>query len=209
MFFQSSNKTRKRVRRLIEAELESLWRFSLHISHDVNSAEELVQRTCLRALEQSAKYTEMQSPRSWLFRIAQNIWKNELRAASVRQRHCIWGQTQSNLYAPEQNADNQTPERLLELRQVLEAVDKLPEAQRWVMILVAIEGFSYSETASVLEVPIGTVMSRLSRARLVIGEQFAARSIDSFAKEHNVAANNKRTKSPRRSSEPTVMLKPV
>lgn len=52
------------------------------------------------------------------------------------------------------------------------AVEQLPEAQRLVMLLVAVEGLSYRETADVLSVPIGTVMSRLSRARLSIGERF-------------------------------------
>jgi RNA polymerase sigma-70 factor (ECF subfamily) len=60
--------------------------------------------------------------------------------------------------------------------QIIEAVQRLPEAQRAVMLLVAVEGLSYSETAETLNVPIGTVMSRLSRARQAIGALFASKS---------------------------------
>ena len=65
-----------------------------------------------------------------------------------------------------------TPEDLASYRQVFGAVDRLPEAQRLVMLLVAVEGLTYHEAARVLDVPVGTVISRLSRARRTIGEQF-------------------------------------
>ena len=65
-----------------------------------------------------------------------------------------------------------TPETRLEFDEVVAAVEALPEGQRLVVQLVCVNGFSYSETASILEVAIGTVMSRLARARISIGEQF-------------------------------------
>lgn len=68
------------------------------------------------------------------------------------------------------------PESSLLYRQVVAAVESLPDAQRVVMLLVAVEGLSYRETSDVLDVPIGTVMSRLSRARLTIGQRFGAGS---------------------------------
>jgi RNA polymerase sigma-70 factor, ECF subfamily len=58
--------------------------------------------------------------------------------------------------------------------EIVSAVERLPEAQRAVMLLVAVEGLSYREAATALDVPIGTVMSRLARARLTIGESFGA-----------------------------------
>ena len=67
------------------------------------------------------------------------------------------------------------PETALLYRQVIVAVEALPPAQRVVMLLVGVEGFSYREAGDVLGVPIGTVMSRLSRARVAIGERFAGR----------------------------------
>jgi len=65
-----------------------------------------------------------------------------------------------------------TPETDAMHRQVVAAVEQLPDAQRAVMLLVAVEGLSYREAAEALDVPIGTVMSRLARARLTIGRQF-------------------------------------
>jgi len=163
----------KKVRALVKAELSSLWRFALHITHDKTDAEDLVQRTCLRALERSDTYRDMQRPQSWLFRIAQNIWKNELRSRNLRNSQSIDPHSASEPYnASFQQTDRHTPDRHLEFRQVVTAIDELPEAQRLVMLLVAVDGFSYAETASILEVPIGTVMSRLARARLAIGRQF-------------------------------------
>jgi len=71
---------------------------------------------------------------------------------------------------PDTGASN--PEEYTLHQQVISAVEKLPDAQRTVMLLVAVEGLSYREAATVLDVPIGTVMSRLARARLTIGASF-------------------------------------
>jgi RNA polymerase sigma-70 factor (ECF subfamily) len=68
-----------------------------------------------------------------------------------------------------------TPEEQVSNGQIIDAVSRLPEAQRVVMLLVAVEGLSYSEAAEVLDVPLGTVMSRLSRARQAIGAHFGVR----------------------------------
>jgi len=158
------------VESLVQEELSSLWRFALHLTHHTSDAEDLVQRTCLRALEKRDHYREMQKPRSWLFRIAQNIWSNELRSRNVRERGFI--KAMHSGQAAGQECDKTTPESWIEHDEITKAVEALPEAQRMVMILVAVNGFSYAETASILDVPIGTVMSRLSRARITIGKQF-------------------------------------
>jgi RNA polymerase sigma-70 factor (ECF subfamily) len=71
--------------------------------------------------------------------------------------------------------------------QIVDAVQQLPEAQRVVMLLVAVEGLSYSETATALEIPIGTVMSRLSRARQAIGARFGGDT----GQKMKIAANSK------------------
>ena len=68
-------------------------------------------------------------------------------------------------------AEFNEPESNVMLHQVNQAVASLPEAQQVVMVLVSVEGFSYQEAADILEVPIGTVMSRLSRARIAIGKR--------------------------------------
>lgn len=167
-----SSKNNNRVESLVQEELSSLWRFALHLTHHTSDAEDLVQRTCLRALEKRNRYREMQKPRSWLFRIAQNIWCNELRSRNIRERGFLKDTGQYGDHASEQECDKATPESWIEFGEITDAVEALPEAQRMVMILVAVNGFSYAETASILDVPIGTVMSRLSRARVTIGKQF-------------------------------------
>jgi len=167
----------------IKAALPSLWRFALQITRDNHDAEDLVQRACLRALERKESYEEMQKSKSWLFRIAQNIWKNEIRSRSIREKGFGFVKNDiavHNDHSPAtQEFNNQTPEAHLELQDVVRAVESLPEAQRMVMILVAVSGFSYAEAAHILDVPIGTIMSRLARARLTIGNQFVSPEITS------------------------------
>jgi len=167
-----SSKNNNRVESLLQEELSSLWRFALHLTHHTSDAEDLVQRTCLRALEKRDRYREMQKPRSWLFRIAQNLWSNELRSRKIRERGFLKESDRYGGHTPVQECDKATPESWIEFGEITNAVEALPEAQRMVMILVAVNGFSYVEAASILDVPIGTVMSRLSRARVTIGKQF-------------------------------------
>jgi RNA polymerase sigma-70 factor (ECF subfamily) len=102
-----------------------------------------------------------------MFSIVHSTWINELRARSVRKRSSLeWDDDfLENVADPVDTG----PEAQLMHGQVISAVGRLPEAQRVVMLLVAVEGLSYQEAADVLEVPIGTVMSRLSRARQAIG----------------------------------------
>jgi|GEM_PF-6497654 len=92
------------IESLIKAALPSLWRFALQMTRNNHEAEELVQRTCVRALEHGDKYKEMQKPTSWLFRIAQNIWKNELRARSIRERGFVNTDEHESQFSPRSSA---------------------------------------------------------------------------------------------------------
>jgi len=157
---------------IAEIELPSLWRFALQITRDKHDAEDLVQRTCVRAIEQSDRYTDTGKLKSWLFRIAHNIWRNELRSRTIRERGDLMAANPDSVNETATGRDIVTPETRLEFDEVVAAVEALPEGQRLVVQLVCVNGFSYSETASILEVAIGTVMSRLARARISIGEQF-------------------------------------
>ena len=157
---------------IAEIELPSLWRFALQITRDKHDAEDLVQRTCVRAIEQSDRYTDTGKLKSWLFRIAHNIWRNELRSRTIRERGDLMAANPDGVNETAPGRDIVTPETRLEFDEVVAAVEALPEGQRLVVQLVCVNGFSYSETASILEVAIGTVMSRLARARISIGEQF-------------------------------------
>ncbi len=114
-----------------------------------------------------------------MFSIVHTTWLNELRSRGVRRRASFdWD---DDLIENLPDPSGQTPESALMHEQVIAAVERLPEAQRVVMLLVAVEGLSYQEAADVLEIPIGTVMSRLSRARQAIGARFAPRRAPSRA----------------------------
>jgi RNA polymerase sigma-70 factor (ECF subfamily) len=150
--------------------LPRLWRFAFRLAGDQHAAEDLVQRACVRALERRHQLQPGTSARSWMFSIVHSVWLNEVRARQIRQHASMqWSDDLADTIADESAAD---PETNALHRQVMAAVEKLPDAQRVVMLLVAVEGLSYQEAAGVIDVPIGTVMSRLARARLTIGQLF-------------------------------------
>jgi RNA polymerase sigma-70 factor (ECF subfamily) len=153
--------------------LPRLWTFALRISGDVHDAEDLVQRACLRALERVHELQPDTAPLSWMFSIVHSIWINELRARSVRHRSRVdWDDDFMEAVADPAASD---PRAEAIHAQIIRAVLRLPEAQRVVMLLVAVEGLSYKDAADVLGVPIGTVMSRLWRARQAIGAELRTR----------------------------------
>jgi RNA polymerase sigma-70 factor, ECF subfamily len=151
--------------------LPRLWAFALRLSGDQHDAEDLVQRACVRGLERAHQLQPDTAPLSWMYAIIHSTWINELRARSVRKRASFeWDDDfLENLPDPV----DKSPETQVMHGQIVEAIERLPEAQRVVMLLVAVEGLSYQQAADVLEIPAGTVMSRLSRARQSIGAMFS------------------------------------
>lgn len=165
------------VSHLLENELDTLWRFSWRLTGNQDDAADLVQRTCLRVLERADQYEPQGKFPSWLMRIAHRIWLNEIRSRSIRQQKTLSPTSLALHDSPAEEGkaiDGEgflEPESNIMLHEVHEAVETLPEAQRLVMLLVSVEGYSYKEAAEILEVPIGTIMSRLARARLLIGKR--------------------------------------
>ncbi|SAL52841.1 ECF subfamily RNA polymerase sigma-24 factor [Caballeronia udeis] len=150
--------------------LPQLWKFALRISGDKHDAEDLMQLACLRALERAYQLQPDTAPLSWMFSIVYSTWINEVRARRARSRAGIaWD---DDLLDSVADPAARTPEENLMSAQIVSAVQRLPEPQRVAMLLVAIEGMSYKEAAEALDVPIGTIMSRLSRARQTIGAAF-------------------------------------
>lgn len=168
------------VARSIEGELEALWRFAWRLTRHHDDAVDLVQRTCLRALECADQYNSRGKLRSWLLRIEHRIWLNELRSRQIRKGKSFVApgpDTDSANEIPAQDGHGFIePESNLILQQVHSVVESLPEAQRLVVLLVCVEGYTYREAAKILDLPIGTVMSRLSRARLAIGQRVLKQS---------------------------------
>lgn len=137
-----------------------LWRYCLVLTSNHDRANDLAQAACLRAIEKADQFVSGTTLDRWLFRIAQRIWFNQLRSEAVRR-----GNGLSTIDEIEISDPSSDPETNIYARQVLSSVMGLPEAQRLTVLLVYLEGYSYQEAADMLEIPIGTVMSRLSAAR--------------------------------------------
>jgi len=132
--------------------LEGLLRFARRLAKDPSSARDLVQETFLQAWRAFARLRPDSNVRAWMFRILINVHRGEGRKA--RRRPDV-----STL--PNKWAESSVEESV----GVLEALDRLPEEQRTVLVLGVVEGFTAREMSEILDVPAGTVMSRLSRAR--------------------------------------------
>ena len=131
--------------RILPEMQQRLWTFALRISGDQHDAEDLVQRACVRALERAHQLQPDTAPLSWMFSIVHSTWINELQARRVRSRRSVeWDDDFLETVAVQ---DARTPEQNVMYGQIVAAVQRLPEAQRVVMLLVAIEGLSYSEAA--------------------------------------------------------------
>lgn len=149
------------IRREIVTLLPRLRRFASALTGSTDDGDDLAQATIERALQRISQWQPESRLDSWMFRIAQNLWFDQLRAqkrrgvmVSVDELHDVSG------------CDGRAvTESELMLRRTQQAIACLPEEQRAVVALVLVDGASYSEAASLLETPIGTVMSRLSRAR--------------------------------------------
>lgn len=144
----------------------ALYRYARSLSRDPGVAEELVQETFRRALAASYKpapATE-ENTRAWSFVILRNLWRNEVR---LRNRWTASSALLDSLTTESEPLDLQVSRKLLR-SEVRHAIDMLPESFREIVVLRDIEGMSYSEIAAVLGCPIGTVMSRLARARATL-----------------------------------------
>lgn len=161
------NNTTKEIEKGLKTLFPRLWRYCFILSGNSEKADDIAQASCLRALEKAHQYRPNTELDRWLFRIAKNIWLNELRSEAVRDLGGMASIDEIDIpdYAP-------GPQSSLLNKELLMGVMELPEAQRMVVALVYIEGYSYAEAAENLDIPVGTVMSRLSAARLKLAKKF-------------------------------------
>ena len=145
----------------IVACIPALRRYARALTGDAWAADDLVQDTLERACAKWQLWRVGSDLRAWLFTIMHNVYLNQVRAAPTRTVVDIEELTQ-DLKAPQAE-----PGLLLDLQRCLL---QLPQDQRAVLLLAALEDFSYDEIAKVLGIPAGTVMSRLSRARVRLAE---------------------------------------
>jgi len=158
-----SEASRREVTLGLEPCLARLWRYALVLSRANDAADDLVQATCLRAIERADQFVPGTRLDRWLFTILRSIWLNEIRSRKIRE---------GGGFVDAEEALSVDGARQIEanifVTEVLQAISRLPEAQRETVLLVYGEGYSYAEAAGALGIPIGTVMSRLASARAAL-----------------------------------------
>lgn len=145
-------------RELVEL-LPRLRRFASVLTRSHTDAEDVVQAAVERALRHADSWQEGTRLDSWLYRIMQNLWRDELRAQRRRAQPL-------ESAGEVMGADGrEVTIRHIQSDEARAALDALPEEQRAVIALVVLDGMSYQQASEILDIPFGTVMSRLSRAR--------------------------------------------
>ena len=156
------------------AEADALYRTALRLTREPSAAEDLVQETYLKAFRAAARFAAGTNLRAWLFTILMNTFRNARRDGA---RAVVAVDSEIVDRAGEDTKDVVTPEQLL-LRATLDAdlqaaLDGLPPAFREAVWLRDVEEFSYAEIARMLDIPAGTVMSRISRGRRLLFERLS------------------------------------
>jgi len=163
--------------------LDTLYRGALRLTRDPAQAEDLVQDTYVRALRYQASYQAGTNMKAWLFAIMRNLFWDRFKGGRPEDVS-LDGDGEFALYDTLKDPSAMPEAEVLDriaADEVVRAVEKLPELHREVVLLVDVEGFSYKDAAEVLGVPIGTVMSRLHRARRQL-----QRSLSDYAEESGI-----------------------
>jgi RNA polymerase sigma-70 factor, ECF subfamily len=147
--------------------LPNLRRFAISLCRSADTADDLVQITVERAFAGRKSFDPATRLDAWLFRILRNAWIDMVRRNKTRGSEVDIDDAQDA-----QSVDGaQVVENALMLQSAKGAIDQLPVDQREVILLICVEELSYKEASEVLGIPIGTVMSRLARARLAVGQK--------------------------------------
>ena len=152
----------------LERELRDHWprlrRFAYALSRNAADADDLVQDVAMRAMASCDQWQAGTRFDSWMFRIARNLWIDTVRSRGRREKY---------LAPPEEGetiGHDPRPgiEAMIDLGTAMAALLRLPEEQREVVALILIDGLGYRETAELLDLPIGTISSRLARGRTAL-----------------------------------------
>lgn len=150
--------------------LPRLRRFALATTNSRHEAEDLLQTAVERALRHESSWQQGTRLDSWMFKIMQNLWLDELRAHRRRTEPL---DEIVNL-AGEDGRDSMTHQ--LQFEEAHAALQSLPDEQRAVVALVVLDGMSYQQAANALDIPVGTVMSRLARGRAALAARLSNES---------------------------------
>lgn len=151
-------------RKMLEDSRAQLYRVAYSWCHNAALADDVVQETLIKAYKKSDQLRDPKAARSWLFSILSNCYNDHYRRN--RETEDI-----DNITIVDENSPETETRQLQIVDKVRIAVASLADGQRQVITLVDLEGFSYVEVAQILDIPIGTVMSRLSRARKALKDK--------------------------------------
>lgn len=151
----------------IVALLPRLRRFAYALTSSAVDADDLLQATVEKALLKYEHFEQGTDLDKWMFRMCKNLWIDEWRSRRVRGPSV---DPQDLISEPSFDGEQHQVDRL-SMSEVTRAMNELKEEQKMVLALVAIEGYSYKEVSKMLDLPIGTVMSRLARARKALEEK--------------------------------------
>ena len=191
-FFRKRRRRRELFAQEVLPHLDTLYRFGVALTRDLNEADDLVQETILKALQSFESYEPGTNCRAWLLRIMRNTYINWVRA---KGRETYLEDVGRSIESFASQGAGRTvaakpvgPEAQMVLvstgRHLLTALDSLPTEYRTAMVLVDVEGLSYKEAAEVMDVPIGTVMSRLYRARRLMRKRLVDMGVHESAQEN-------------------------
>ena len=161
--------------------LEPLFATAMRLTRNRADAEDLVQDTYVKAFRHAGQFKRGTNLRAWLYTILHNTWRNRRRDASRDTVEVDSDQVEQAAAGPGGGEPVETPERIL-MRSTLDAdlqaaLDELPGPFRQAVWLRDVEEFTYAEIAEMLDVPIGTVMSRISRGRRMLFERLSSSAV--------------------------------
>ena len=165
-------------RRLVESHMRAVYSLGYRLLRNADDADDVAQETFVRAYRALDRYDERYAFYTWLRAIATRVALNEI--AKRRRHRTDGGETFENAAATVAGEEHDPLESIAgeQLQAAIEAaLDEIPPDSRAVLVLRAQENLSYAEIASTLEIPVGTVMSRLSRARIAVRRVLAARGV--------------------------------
>jgi len=150
--------------------LDPLRRYARALTRNESQAEDLVQNALVRAYERQETFRPEASLKTWLFSILHNLFIDECRRQKTERQHTA---AFVEIDLSQQGLSQETHVRL---RQIENLFNQLPDDQRAVLYLVAVEGYAYEDAARALSIPVGTLMSRLGRARAALRAQEEGRN---------------------------------
>jgi RNA polymerase sigma-70 factor (ECF subfamily) len=169
------------VRDAVLAAVPSLRAFAISLSGNVDRADDLVQETMLRALANIDSFQPGSNMSAWLFTILRNLFRSEYRKRRREVEDADGSYAETLKSQPEQASR-------VEFEEFRAALNKLPQDQREALILVGASGFSYEETAEICGCAVGTIKSRVNRARNRLAELMSIESVDDFGPDRTTRA---------------------